>query len=669
LGSPSAQADWGGTISGSAASSDVDNVRSTAIDQQYTLYATDRPTPHLRYTLSGLYRRLQTSMDNGPYTWLTEVRPAGSLDMNLPILNLRGDGSYRSDQNELGTTKLTSGVASVKGQTVWTRFPRLFASASWAKNVNDLELLGYDTRTRTYATGGTFSSHNIFAHYEYSDLLTRNPNSDLDRVSRSHNGRADYTKSLIERLVNVQTSYQITSRTERDNSSISGELLVPLTASAGLYLADPSPDFDALESSPALIDGILGLPAGDDYDLVNGETHNFGLDFGVKAAVDHLHLYVDTLTSVPMTWTVWRSSDNLSWTPILSSVSAPFSSVFLRYEFAFAAVETRYIKVSVASQLLNTPIDVTELRGLVVNSDDGDETRTTDQRGSVRLRVQPSKWFSWDVSGDALRQKVSLSTLARDEDGVQTSLRFNPDRCFDLSMRYQWTRSHYTKSSNDDGKTSSINAVARTQWSHSISTTTSVERSDDESGNILIRRGDRTRLDIRTLLLPALRVTTQLSYSEDERFDSPDKLFSRSVTNTFDGEPTRRSQLSVTHRYETRSARVSAVHKYRVALGGRLSYRLTDTIHMTTNATRSADPTREDRFYDGVLSWLPTSKISLGGSVSRIEGTSATTATQYSIQSVYRWSVLTEISMSYSLNEREDEATSSSGRVSLYTRF
>ena len=78
-------------------------------------------------------------------------------------------------------------------------------------------------------------------------MLTRNPDTDLDRVSRSHSGRADYTKSLLKRLVNIQTSYQITSRSERDNSSITGELLVPLAASAGLYLVDPAPEFDALE--------------------------------------------------------------------------------------------------------------------------------------------------------------------------------------------------------------------------------------------------------------------------------------------------------------------------------------------------------------------------------------------------------------------------------------
>ena len=423
------------------------------------------------------------------------------------------------------------------------------------------------------------------------------------------------------------------------------------------------------KSSPALIDGLLGLPAGDDYNLVNGETHNFGIDFGVAVTIDHLHLYVDSLTSVQFTWSVWQSSDNLSWTPILTSVNAPLSSVFLRYEFSFAAVETRYIKVVVAPQLLNTPIDVTELRGLVVNLDESGETRTTDQRGSARLRLQPAKWFTWDVSGDALRQEVSLSTLAREEDGLQTSMRLDAHRYFDLSMRYQWSRSHYTRSSNEDGETASANAVVRTQWSRSVSTTASVERAEDQTGNVLIRRGDRTKLDMRTILLPALRVTTQLSYSEDERFDSPDKIFSRSVTNAFEGEPTRRSQLSVTHRYETRTARVSAVRKYRVALGTRLSYRLTDTIYLTANANTSTDPTREDRSYDGVLSWTPTTKISLGGAVNRIEGTSTSVANQYSIQSVYRWSNFTEISMSYSLNEREDEATSSSGRVSLFTRF
>ncbi|MCB1060240.1 MAG: hypothetical protein KDB65_08410 [Calditrichaeota bacterium] len=662
-------ADWGGTITGTAASTESDGVNSASYDQQYTLYNSGRPTPTVRYSLSGLFRHFQTRTGSGPYSWLTEARPTGAMDWHTPLLDFRGDASYRADRDELGSTKLTGGAASVRAQTNLLNFPILYGVSSWAKNVNDLELIGYDTRTRTLSAGGTYSTNRVFANYEYSDLLTRNVITGIDRTTRSHTGNLELNRSFVKNLVNFQTNYQISSRTESDNSQITGEVLRTLQASAGLYLADPSPDFDVLESTPALIDGLVGIPAGPDFDLVNGTTHNFGLDFGVPLLVDHLHLYVDTLSTVQFTWTIWISSDNLNWTPIGSNLAAPFNSLFMRYEFAFEQVQTRYIKVSVSPQLLNTPIEVTELRGLIAGTGDRSNREYTDQRGSARIQIQPSKWLSLDAAGDALRQGASLTSLAREEDGLQTSLRFHPARLVDFSTRYQWNRTNYTDSDQEEGNTSSANTILRSQWSRAVSTAVSVDRGEEKTANILVRRSEASRLELRALLLPFLRYATQFNYSEDERFDSPDKIFSRTFSNSFEGDPTNRSQISITHRYETRTARVSAVLKYRVSLSGRLLYRLTDTVNLTGSATTSTDPRRDDRTYDGILSWTPTYKFSIGGAVNRIEGTSTAASNQYSIQTIYHWSVRTDVTASYSFNERENDMSTSSARLSFATRF
>ena len=663
-----ARADWGGTVTGSAAVAEIDNVRSNSVEQYYTLYSSAQPTGTFRYSLSGLFRHLQNRTGNGPYSWTTETRPSASINWATQLWDLRGDGSYRIDRDELGTTKLTAGTASAYGQTTWTSLPRLFASSSWAKNVNDLDLIGYNTWTRSMSAGGNYSSHALYVNYEYSDLLTRNVDTNLDRTSRSHSGRADYTKALANQLVNVSTSYQVSSRLDKDNSTITGEPLSALQAT-GLYLADPSPDFDVLETAPALVDGLLDIAAGQDFDLVNGITHNFGLDFGQTVAIDHLHLYVDSLAALPLTWSIWQSSDNLNWSPVVTTIGAPFSTLFLRYEFAFSQTQTRFIKLTVSPQLLNTPVRVTELRGLIARTDLTSDERTTDQRGSARLQFQPAKWTSWDVSGDALRQSASLSALAREEDAAQTNLRFNPAKMVDLVTRYQWSRSNYTDTDNEFTYSTAAGAVLRSQWSRAISTSAMIDRTEEQDGKTRTRRGDRSRLELRTLVLPALRVTSQFSYSEDERFDTADKVFSRSINNNFEGEPTDRSQISVTYRYETRSARISAVRKYQSTVGGRLSYRLTETIHMVGNTTMTTDPAREDRAYDGIVSWTPTYKISLGGAFNRIESSQAENANQYSLQLVYNWSLRTELSASYSLNEREGDATSSSGRLSLFTRF
>jgi hypothetical protein len=154
------------------------------------------------------------------------------MDWNTPLLDFRGDASYRSDRDELGQTKLTGGAGSVRAQTNLLNFPILYVASNWAKNVNDLDLIGYDTRTRTYSAGGTYSTNRLFANYEYSDLQTRNVETGIDRTTRSHTGNAEFTKSFAKSLFNFQSSYQVSSRKEMDNSQITGAVLLSLQAAA-----------------------------------------------------------------------------------------------------------------------------------------------------------------------------------------------------------------------------------------------------------------------------------------------------------------------------------------------------------------------------------------------------------------------------------------------------
>lgn len=668
VGPADVRADWGGTISGNATTSEGGDTRTRSLDQQYTLFTSGSPTPTIRYSLSGLFRHLRSQTGDGPYLWSNEVSPTGVINWNMGVLDTRANASYRADRDELGTNRLTNRMASVYTQTTWQTLPRLYGSLSWAKNVNDLDLLGYDTRSRTMAAGGTYNHRRLYLNYEYSDYLTHNELDDIDRSSKSHNGRADFGTSLLKRIVSFQTGYQITSRKESERSSATGETLVPLPTMAGLYLADNSPEFDALESAPSLVDGITEIPAGD-YNLVNGTAHNFGLDFGAPVTVDHLFLYVDTLDVGTLTWSIWQSSDNLTWTPVARDVRGTFRSPFWRYEFSFAPVETRYIKLSLTPQLQITPIEVTELRGFVTRTQLGDLGRTTDHRGSARIQVQPAKWFGWEVGGDVLRQSETQFALAREEDVFQASTRFNRLRLLDTAVRYTWSRSNYLDAGDRDVQTSLISAIVRSKWNRALSTAGLVERSDEQLDEVLSRRNNRLRADINALLFPALRVTSQFAYAEDERFATDDVIFTRSVTTAFEGEPTTRSQITVTHRYETQNAHVSAVRKYRTSVGGRLNYRLTDKISITTSATTSEDPTRTDRTYDAIVGWNPSHKLSIGGTFNRIEGSLAEDANQYSLQTVYYWTSRTEITASYSVNERADFATTYSSRISLLSRF
>lgn len=665
---PQLRADWGGSVTGSAASTSIDTSRAVSYDQEYFLYTSGRPTSTIRYSLTGLFRHLQNRTDDGFTNWSTEARPSGAIHWSTGILDLRGDASYRSNRDKLGIAKLTDRSAGVFAQTNLGSLPKLFGSINWAKNVNDLELLGYDTRTTNLATGVSYTSNRFFGTYTYSDLSVVNSSYNLKHNSSSHSGRFDYSISPVKRLVNLHTSYQIVSRSEKDHSSSTGQTLVILPSETGLYRDDSSPDFDELEPVAGLNDGLLEVAAREDFDLVNGAYHNFALDFGAAIEIDHLHLYLDTLATTSQAWSIWISSDNLNWTRTEENVLASFNSVFTRFEFSFARLATRYIKLTATPQLLITPIRVSELRGLVSRTETQDTDRTTDHRGSARMQFSPAKWLRAEIGGEGVRQTVSQVALAREEDILQSSLHFAPADVAKLTLRYQWSNTRYPDSGSD-GTNSTLGAVHRAMWTRAISTVSTLERREEKSGSILSRRGDYARVEVNTLLLPALHSTSQFSYSEDERFDNRDKVFSRSFAQTFDGDPTPRSQCAVSYRYDTFSAWVSAPREYRVSISGRVNYRATDTITMSSNATVATDPNREDRSYDGIVSWMPTRKLSLGGSFSRIEGDFSESSTLYSLQAIFQWTARTDVNGSLAFNDANGSGNISTSSVSILTRF
>ncbi|MBK6765646.1 MAG: hypothetical protein IPG71_04730 [bacterium] len=575
----------------------------------------------------------------------------------------------RRTRDDLGLSVVDNHSAGLYAQSFLNRLPRLFASVNWAKNVNDLDLIGYDTRTRNISAGANYSTNSLFSSYAYSNLYVTNSVSGIRRSSDSHNGKLDYNVSPVKRVLNVQASYQIASRAERDQSETSAQSLIVLPVAAGLYIDDAAPDFDALEYAPGLVDGLLEVAANVDYDLVNGDYHAFGLDFGVPTDVDHLHLYLDTLAMTGQTWTLWTSNDNLNWTRVSGLVGVVFNGAFRRVEFEFDRLTSRYIKAAAAPVLQNAPIRVAELRGLVLRSEIPDKDRSTDHRGTARMLFTPAKWLQFEVGGEGVRQTLSQVTLAREEDILLSSFHFTPTELFNITGRYQWNATRYPDATASEIENTSQNVAVRSMWSQALSSVMSVERREERVGIPLSRRGDYARLELNALLFPALRGSTQLSYSEDERFDTPDKLFVRSMYYSLDGEPTQRSQLSVTYRYDTFSARIAAPHRYRATLGGRLSYRLTDNVSLAADASATQDPIREDRSLDGIASWSPTDKLSLGANWSRVESSVSESATLYSAQVIFRWTSRTEVNGSYSLSDTENLATSTTSRVSLFTRF
>jgi hypothetical protein len=545
----------------------------------------------------------------------------------------------------------------------------LRASGEWTRNLNDLELIGNDTRERVFGAGADYSSHGVSLLYDFGDRLTRNVTTRIDRISRTHLGRFDFSRGAFKQALTLETSYQLVSREERDRDRRSGETLIVLAQSAGLYADDQAPEFDALNSAPGLIDGILTTPASTDFNLSGSSYHNFGLDFGAPVSIDHVFLYTDTLANPDLRWSIWTSTDNLTWTQIRGRESAPFTPVFNRYEFAFAKVETRYIKLALEPALAVLPVYVTELRGLIARGSGDVPERSTDQRGSAQLRFRPRKGLDFGIGGHLSHLSTTQTSFGRDEDGVLGNLRYAPGTKFETVGRYQRTRTHFAESTREAVTTEQSNLLVRWTLNAAATALASVDRHADSRENLLVRRSDGARTELRTVVFPALKSTSQVSYSEDHRFDVNDIYYTRTYGQSFDGEPTPRSTISVDYRYYDLSARYRVVPSYRETLALRGTYRMTDALTFSSEGSRSREPGHNGRNMNASLNWTATPKLNLGGTVNRIEGRSELTSTQWSLQGYFRWTTHTDLSFGYSIIQQQSAAEVNTARIGLNSRF
>ena len=345
--------DWGSVIT-AYSTTDADSLHAATLDQQYTVNATGTLAPTLSYFGAVRFRHLQVAERGSSANWLTELNPSASAVWALPLIRLSSDYSHRQNRDRRGNQDLKARAAGVYAQTTWQKLPMLQGYYNWNQNLNDLDLLGADTRQQTIGASGSYSAKASTVRYDYGNTQTRSPATGLEQNSQHHAASFDNNLHLWKQALSLQTNYRVTARRDRERKAGSDAVLLPLTPLTGLYLADPDPEFGTLEGLSALSDGNLDSVASRQINLSDGEVHNIGLDLGSAAEIDRLFLYTDTLANPDVRWAVYTSLDNVTWTRTRDYRRDPYSDVFLRYEVEFDRLTARYVKLVLAPSAAGT---------------------------------------------------------------------------------------------------------------------------------------------------------------------------------------------------------------------------------------------------------------------------------------------------------------------------
>jgi hypothetical protein len=274
----------------------------------------------------------------------------------------------------------------------------------------------------------------LFLDYTYTRDDTENRISNLESLQETHNGRVNYSRSLIEGTLNMDTSLVLTRSTGEISArrAPGGSELSSLLRSNGLFSLDNTPeDGPALTSTPALIDGNMEASAGIDIGLDGDETilTNVGLDFGIPLTVDTLFVWVDRRLSSTVapsfTWSIYTSPDNTdtsTWTLHATVVSAPFGIFEDRFEIVFPAIETQFIKV-VTRPLSPAVPDASNFPNIFI----------TELEAFTTLRVRPGETLR--TENERLSYNLNLLGTVSDQTGVGYNLFYRFDESDPGSQR------------------------------------------------------------------------------------------------------------------------------------------------------------------------------------------------------------------------------------------
>jgi hypothetical protein len=639
---------WGGNAGSYLVSTQTDSTRTALIDQQYSLNLTASLLPAVDYYGALRFRHTQTRQSGRPTPWSTELAPSIGALWSSSFFRLRGGYEVRDLRNRDKSGNLTSHSLNTDLQSVWKDLPALRLSYREDQNNNDLDLLGLDTRQTNFAGQLDYQLKSTRINYEYRSANTVSRGSGFEQNSTSHTARVENGLNLLRRAVDLRTSYQVTARSEKTTLTAGQTILVALPAAQGLYLADPSPDFNHLESAEALIDGNLSVAASALMDLSGQSVQNFGLDFGAPIAVDHLFLYTDTLANPDLGWAVYLGADNQNWTLAQSARVFSFNQFFYRYEIDFPRQTARYIKIVCQAEPRPQPVHVTELRAFTTQPDDNKPDRTTDHRATARLGIRPLSWVTAAVDGTLLRVDAGSTQLRREQDGVTSSLTLSPSRLVSLSGQYQFGRTAYPGQSNSHTDTDLTGVSLISQWMASLRSTLSASRRREVVSGQTIRRLDAVSARLDTRLLPAVNGSTDLGFSRDHQYLTDNQTDSRYVTQSLNVRPTPRSLITAGYYYYRYTSRRGLGPSSRETVNLSASYRLTSAVSVQGALAALNEPGRRALDWNAGMGWMMTPKLFVNSTVQRIVPAENRGTVTWNSQATFQWSARVDLNASYS---------------------
>jgi hypothetical protein len=328
---------------------------------------------------------------DGEETWSRSTLKRPSLELRWGADPFNADLSYDRNQTEIsgtGFSKVTTIVESYQGRLGWkpADLPSLDV---FLGRTNDYDV-DRDFRDSTVDQISWTSFYNALrtlqVSYRGSYTESKDNLNGVDVKALGNDLWTQYTDRWLHDRASVQASYEISrSDTDIDVSGKGGAVTLQVPPFEGLSLLTDTPQLGALDPNPFLVDGDVFASSGVNIGVppVGGDMRprNIGLNFFAEAEVNTIWVWIDR-NQLPASfvnfyqWSVYTSSDNLTWTLRAQVGSVPLVEFRTRFEITFPNVRAQFVKVVVnpltATVAASDPtfpnpdsIDVTEIQAFI----------------------------------------------------------------------------------------------------------------------------------------------------------------------------------------------------------------------------------------------------------------------------------------------------------------
>ncbi len=319
--------------------------------------------PKLNLNAGGTFEKTITDPISGLDTGKTEItrlRPYIWLNLRDPVFQGSVGYSLADDTTKTaGQTATTLTQETYLGNVLWrpSELPTTQVRYTRTSTHDDPHSTLDTTQDQIYLKS-EYVYGGLDAYYAGTFTDTRDNLHDLDARLTTHEGKVLYSGMFFDGRVSVTTDNRIRLTEISSDTGIqvgfSGTTTaLSIPAIQGLSVVGDTPLTDVLAANAALIDGDVTTSAGVNIGFQAGDLHlrQVGLNFGTAVTVNRLDVWVSGFAGAlpadiigAFSWTIYTSSDNITWTLAATVPVASFGPFDNRFRIIFPAVTAQYIK-------------------------------------------------------------------------------------------------------------------------------------------------------------------------------------------------------------------------------------------------------------------------------------------------------------------------------------